>query len=108
MDLLELVTSRNDRSRNLVPLHLSRGPRTDDKYHIMQRFHEFLLTEAFSLNDFANILRASQEFEAMDGGEKLRNKYLPKTIDYLNQFATGDVPNATFQDIKHYANYTTR
>lgn len=73
----------------------------------MKTFNQFL-SESFSPSQFPNILKSSQELEAFDtkAGEALRNKYLPKTIEFLNKYATGDVPNPSFQDAKHYANRT--
>lgn len=74
----------------------------------MKSFKTFL-TEAkstFSTADFAKTIESSRHVEAFDvrGSEWLRDKGLPRLIELLNKYATGDVPNPVVKDIKDLAN----
>jgi hypothetical protein len=75
----------------------------------MKRFGQYVTESAktWSAADFPHIVASSQQLESsydQKAGEHLRNKTLPKLIEYLNQYQTGDVPNPVFVGIKDIAN----
>jgi hypothetical protein len=74
----------------------------------MKTFNQFLKEsgKTWSEADFQHIIASSRELEPFDqkAGEHLRTKYLPALITFLNQYATGDVPNPVFINIKDTAN----
>jgi hypothetical protein len=74
----------------------------------MKSFGTFLTESkaSWSTADFTNTLESSRHVEAFDqrGAEWMRDKGIPRLIEQLNNYVTGDVPNPVFKDIKDLAN----